>query len=74
MTINITGLSPRQCLFADILWACQGQRDVRRFIDSLPAEFQQDAQIVLDMMVAAVFDDINDTDTAEEFLNRYRKD
>lgn len=70
--ITIQGLSPRQCLFADILWKCQGRDHVEQFVQSLPLEFQQEARTVLNMMVAAVFDELSDTSDAAEILNRYR--
>lgn len=72
MNITIQGLSPRQCLFADIIWKLNGQDEVYAFIGSLPAEFRAEAQTVMNMMVAAVFDEITDTETAQQLLNRIK--
>ena len=71
MAIQIEGLSLQQRLFADILWKCQGRDQVEAFIRGLPQTFQGEARVVLDMMVAAVFDDITDTDLAQDLLDKF---
>lgn len=68
MNITIENLSPRQMLFADILWKLNGKDEVNAFVRSLPAEFRKDAETVLNMMVAAVFDNVTDTDDAQRIL------
>lgn len=73
MTITIENLSPRQCLFADILWKCQGREQVEGFIRGLPRDFQGEARVVLNMMVAAVFDDISEVSMAQELINKVSK-
>lgn len=55
--ITIQGLSPRQYQLADQIWSCDSQEDVKRFIAALPGEYKQDAELVHDLMVAAVFDE-----------------
>ncbi len=71
--IEIANLSPRQYVFADILWACQGRDQVDTFIQSLPKKYQGEALAVLNMMVAAVFDNDNSTEMAEQALAHLRK-
>ena len=71
MAIQIEGLNLQQRLFADILWKCQGRDQVEAFIRGLPQTFQGEARVVLDMMVAAVFDDITDTDLAQDLLDKF---
>jgi hypothetical protein len=73
MNITITGLTPHQVLFADILWKCQGRDQVEAFICSLPQPFQGEARVVLDMMVASVFDNITETTMARDLLSKYNK-
>ncbi len=68
MSITIENLSPRQMLFADILWGLNGREQVDAFISSLPAGFRKDAETVLNMMVAAMFDNVTDTDDAQRIL------
>ena len=54
--IEIQGLTERQYRLADMIWACDGQEDVARFIKGLPPEYRQDAETVHELMIAAVFD------------------
>jgi len=71
-SIQIEGLSPRQCLFADIMWKLNGEDQVYGFIRSLPAEFQDEAETVMNMMVASLFDAADDTELADQLLLKYR--
>lgn len=70
--ITIQGLSPKQMLYADILWQLSGREQVNAFIRSLPKAEQAEAVTVMNMMVAAIFDNIGDTGIANEVLTRYR--
>lgn len=67
-TITIEGLSAKQRFFADILWQLNGRDQVDAFIDSLPQRERNEANVVLAMMVAAVFDQVTDTTDAERIL------
>jgi hypothetical protein len=60
--IEITGLTTRQRAIADVLWMMNGKDAVLSFINSLEAETRKDAYTVLNMMVAAVMDEINEVD------------
>jgi len=71
--ITIENLNARQRVFADILWKLNGRDEVFAFIKSLPREFQPEAQTVLNMMVAAVFDQAEDTTVAQQVLDKFRK-
>jgi hypothetical protein len=71
MNITIQNLTPRQCLFADILWQLNGRDQVDQFINSLPKKERAEATTVLNMMVAAVFDDITNTDDAARILKGF---
>ena len=56
MTIEITipGLTARQCMIADILWAFEDGKDADRYISSLPTvPMQQEAQSIKDLMLMA---------------------
>jgi len=61
-TIQIQGLTTRQRAIADVLWMMNGKDAVLSFINSLESDTQKDAQVVLNMMVAAVMDEITDVD------------
>ena len=60
--VEIRGLSKRQRAIADVLWMMNGKDAVLNFINSLEADTKKDAQVVLNMMVAAVMDEITDID------------
>jgi hypothetical protein len=60
--IEIQGLSRRQRAIADVLWMMNGKAAVLSFINSLEADTRKDAYTVLNMMVAAVMDEITHVD------------
>ena len=60
--IEIQGLTTRQRAIADVLWMMNGKDAVLSFINSLEADTKKDAYTVLNMMVAAVMDEITDID------------
>jgi len=72
MTITIEGLNRRQAMLADIMWAMNGRDQVERFIQSLPALQQAEARTVMHMMIAAVYDDVEDVAFAQQVLKPYR--
>ncbi len=71
--ITIEGFTARQRVFADCMWKLNGQDEVYGFIRSLPTEFQPEARTVLNMMVAAVFDQAENTDIAQSVLDKFRR-
>lgn len=72
MTIQIDGLTPRQKTLADIMWSMNDQHEVATFINSLPADQAREARTVMNLMIWAMLDTINDTDLAEAALENYR--
>jgi hypothetical protein len=70
-TITIQGLSPKQRFFADILWKFSEGDDVKRFIESLPKDDQDEAHSVVEMMIWAVMDEYSQTDVAEGLLKKF---
>ncbi len=70
--ITLQGLSQKQMVFADILWGLNGREQVESFIKALPKKERAEAEVVLNMMVAAVFDRIDDTAIANDILNQFR--
>lgn len=72
MDIHIENLTPRQRVFADILWQLNGTEDIERFRSSLPAEFRPDVELVINMILATVLDDITDTALAQDLLDNLR--
>jgi hypothetical protein len=70
--IHIEGLTQRQRAIADVLWMMNGKDAVLSFIKSLEADTRKDALVVLNMMVAAVMDEITDTELAKIELDKFR--
>lgn len=65
--ITVEGLTAQQHRLADMIWNCDSQEDVERFITALPPEYKQDALTVRELMIAAVMDQ-------QEVITDYVKD
>jgi hypothetical protein len=73
MNITLENLTPRQIIFADILWNMQRADAVSAWIKLTPEPFKHDAKVVHNLLVAAVFDQTDRTDLAESVLDKFRK-
>jgi hypothetical protein len=56
MEITIQGLSELQRELADQIWACDSQEAVQQFIAQLPKRLRPHAELVHELMIAAVMD------------------
>ncbi len=72
MNIKLENLTARQVLFAEILWNMQSADAVSAYIKLTPEPFKHDLKVVHNMLVAAVFDDLGDTDLASYYLDKFR--
>lgn len=72
--IQIQGFSKKQAMLADILWSIGPLEKVNRFINSLPEADKIDALIVKDMLLAAVFDEVERTTEAKKILDTIMRD
>jgi hypothetical protein len=72
MAIQVDGFTKKQAMLADIIWACETQDQVLAFIKSLPKAEQQEAYVVMQMIIHATFDQFMETDLAEQALAQYR--
>jgi len=70
--MEIYGLNERQRKIADLLWSIETKDGVRTFIDGMPPDLKQDANLVLNMMILAVIDECTDTTEAEQVLERFK--
>ena len=65
----IQGLTPRQVVFCDLLWACDGRDAVEQLIGSLPQQYRQEAETVLELLAATAFDELDDvSDYVKELI------
>ena len=74
---TIEGLTPRQMILADIIWACEDKPEVDRFIKSLPTQaFRNEAKSIVDLMkMAAIeqcYDGISELNEAKDVLNQFK--
>lgn len=74
MTIQIEGLSTKQRLFADIMWEMNTEAEVKGFIRSLPEADRKQAQVVCEMMILALFDEVNHVDAVTiDIINKAKE-
>ena len=69
MSVEFTleGLTPRQMVLADIIWACEEMADILKFIKTLPTvAMQQEARSIVDLMKMAAVEQCYE-DIAEPF-------
>ena len=75
---TLEGLTPRQMILADIIWACEDKPEVDRFIKALPTQaFRNEAKSIVDLMkMAAVeqcYDGITEPFDAKALLDKISK-
>jgi hypothetical protein len=78
LEITIDGLSPRQRILADLIWACDSREDIDGFIRFLPTqEMKDEARVIVDLMLMATieqcYDGISPMDEAKEVLDKIAK-
>ena len=75
---TLEGLTPRQMILADIIWACEDKPEVDRFIKALPTQaFRNEAKSIVDLMkMAAVeqcYDGIQEPFDAKALIDKISK-
>lgn len=74
MTIKIEGLNAKQRMLADIMWQMNTEEEVKAFIRSLPEADRKQAKTVCEMMILALFDDVNHVDESTiDIINRAKE-
>ena len=67
--ITIEGLTARQVVFCDLLWACDSSESVQQLITALPEQYKQEAETVLQLLAATAFDELEDvSDYVKELI------
>ena len=72
MTIHIEGLTQRQLIIADVLWSMDSQEQVESFIKSLSGDAQKEAVTIMTLIIWAALDEVQETNLAEEVLEKYK--
>jgi hypothetical protein len=57
-----------QVKIADLLWVAESQKEV----DAILRVFGHDARVVYDMMIAATYDQVEDTPDADRVIQQFR--
>jgi hypothetical protein len=73
MNIELHGLTKKQMIFCDIMWALETREAVESFIATLPTKDQRTCKILIEMMQLAFLDAVDSTDEANEVLDNIRK-
>ena len=75
--MELRGLTDQQVKICDALWECETNEDVRIYVRSLPQRLQQEAVVLMDMMVlGAIDDEVNEMTVypdAEKILAKVKK-
>jgi len=71
MGIQLEGLTPKQVVFCDIMWAINSFEGVQNFIRSLPPADQIQCRTLIELMQLAFTDEVDSTDEAQEVLSRF---
>ena len=66
--IQIAGLNNRQRAIADVLWMMQDREQVEAFIRALHPSMRADAETVVEMMMLAVWDEIDTVDESVKLM------
>ena len=70
--ITLTGLSKKQHALCDIMWAIGTHDGVENFICTLPAADQIECRTLIELMIMAFADEVDDTAQAKELLAQFR--
>lgn len=69
--ITIQGLSAVQRDIADRLWQLDTREDIESYIATLPRSLKREAWVVMNMIIWAELDDIEDiTDATQDLIRR----
>lgn len=74
MALAIEGLTQRQQVLADILWACDSMLEVEKFISGLPTyQLKQEATTLVNLMILQTRDTVTGNMTeANRILDRIK--
>ena len=70
--VSIEGLNHRQRAIADVLWSMGSKAECDRFIASLEPGLRRDAETVIEMMILAVCDEVDDVALAQHYLKPFQ--
>jgi molybdenum cofactor biosynthesis enzyme len=66
--VQIQGLNSRQRKIADVLWMMQDRTQVEAFIRALDPTMRREAETVVELMMLAIWDEIESIDDSVKVL------
>jgi hypothetical protein len=66
--VQIQGLNSRQRKIADVLWMMQDRTQVEAFIRALDLTMRREAETVVELMMLAIWDEIESIDDSVKVL------
>ncbi len=73
MNIELHGLTKKQMVFCDIMWALETREAVEKFIATLPAKDQRTCNTLIEMVQLAFLDEVDSVDEANKLLSTFRR-
>lgn len=67
----VTGLTTKQKVFCDVMWALDSREKVLAFIRSLPESDRKEAEVALELMILSFIDEIETCDEAKNLLSKF---
>ena len=75
--MKLEGLTKQQVQICDALWACDTNEAVTAYVRSLPRRLQQEAAVLVDMMILEAIDEqveeMSSYPDAERLISRAKK-
>ena len=69
--ITLVGLSTKQHTLCDIMWAIGTRDGVENFIGTLPPADQRECRTLIQLMIMAFDDEVEDTTEAKSVLKQF---
>lgn len=70
MRLELHGLTARQRVFCDVMWAIETRDGVESFISTLPVADQRECRVLIELMQLAFLDQVDDVEGVEVVLKR----
>ena len=66
--INIDGLSVKQKVICEVIWQLDTRDKVDAFVNTLPKKDRMDAEVLVELMILAYIDEVEDVGMAQKLL------
>jgi len=66
--IQLEGLTTKQSVLCDVIWRLDTRERVDAFIRTLPKKDRMDAEVLVELMILAYIDEVEDVGMAQKLL------